>query len=974
MVDIYVDLLQFYLAALKLLESGSFFLGLQKSQFKKELADIISSLKEHTAKLTGLIAAETYNDIGHIISAQEDDFIRTILIGDLQNNASDLEKALEQRTDEGCLWSTATEGFMSWRTRPGFCVLFGDTGSGKSVTASFVAKTLSGPPIVCAFYCKDDNETNKVRNIYRSILYQVIQRIQMLKRTFLIWHADQKKMDGTSRDPTLDDFKLRNFLAEVLRHSQKQIFLILDGLDECDYDDRKHLFEFLKTFSGRSAASPQIHIFLSCRPDKEIETYVKSNLFDREILRMCTSLERDQLIAKYHIERNAMDFLRTILDFVVTQLAEMAKGSAIWLKLTIEYLRKDGFARKVTSKVEKKPDLKTLEEFIKRKIVDLPPPQQLSALYKKIFDDAAQKEPHLERKIEWTLEFLAASARPVTLDELTAGVTMMLHAERVGSDFTAYEDYLEDTDALLALISPFVHQHDSKRACTVVVRFVHQSLKDLVMDRPMSSWDETSRPGSTDRRSQLNYQMLRVCVNFLLLDRFVIVDLLPAKTKVDLEFLEGFNLDDEAECADGKSANASLSTVAQAQDVDPLYEYAASFWIEHFRTCSVEPFIEYQDLARLLAPESLTLRNWTEVLKKGRARNWNLNTERFDPLVVAACFGSHKFLGKLADSHLERLNLLEDSPTLAFRRAICAGDTGAAAILVLSSGTGPQLRQAQLVAESIDEWRKAGGLQCLVNTEWERLLKVHMDQMFVDEIAYENLLDWANHLLCAASEQGCLFAIQALFHHACTHPELEDATINRSSGNIRQSIGSAAWYGQTEVIKYLLTQNNVDISPQLHHHITEGSSNLGYNMLHCAAHSGDAEIMELLVKRLPELVNEQAKGGDTPLLVLIFSHPRAIKAARVLIELGRADFELTKDGPYYSPIRTAIRGGSVDMCRLLIEAGADVDIALKVRPETNTLDLEDEIEDMDLRHTLLKEFALRSKLPESQKYLSKLES
>jgi ankyrin repeat protein len=976
LVHIYVDLLQFYLAALKLLKSGSFFVGLQKSQFKQDLSNIVSSFKEHTNKLHSLIYAETYIGVEQIISRQDDDFIRGILDNGFQSKTRGLEKALEQRSDQGCLWLTATDEFRTWRTSPGFCILFGDTGSGKSVMASFVVKTLTGSaPLVCAFYCKDDNETNKVLNIYRSVLYQVLQRMEALKNKFLSWYKEHWKMHDPPRDPTLDDTKLREFLAQILRDSRQQVFLVFDGVDECDYDERKHLFEFLKTFSGGTASSP-IHIFLSCRPDQAIEDYVTANLYHREILRMRRSRARDQSIAKYHIEQNLAEFPQALLDFLVEKLAIMANGSAIWLKMIIEYLRKDGFSQKVKAKARRKMDSEeTLERFIERKIQELPPPQELSSLYKTIFDAAAQGEPLLARKIESTLDFLAGCARPVTLEELAAGVTMMLHSERIGSDFAVFEDELEDIDSLLERVSPFVHVSDSDRSGSSIVRLFHQSLKDLVIDRPVSLWNVASSPGPTNRRSKINDKMLEICINFLLLDKFATVDLIPPEQIAELdamEFFGGFDLGSDQESPSKASFDGSETADPQNQYFGMLYDYAAVFWTDHFRMCSTNTSMMIRDLARLAYPQSVTLRNWAEVRNRSWGPHWNFNINKCDPLYVATLFGSHDFLRDLAESNLDHLELLENSFATAFRRVIDVEDTVAATILIVSSSTGPQLRQGELICESLAARGQKHRSQGENDADWDDVHNIHITHMFLDDNSYRDLLDWANNILCTAAGAGCLPAIQTLFHHASEKPDLADAIVNCISKNERQSIGEAAWNGRTEVVRYLLNQNEVDIGPHLSHRISEGQYLIGYNVLHCAARRGDAEIMEMLVRKVPKLVDQEDKDGNTPLETLIFSQPRAIKAAEVLLKIGRADPDIAPQGSWDSPIRMAVRASSPSMCRLLAEVGADVDVALQVDPRTETLSLKDSVQDVNLYREILKDLAAWSKLSDGKEYLSKI--
>jgi hypothetical protein len=119
-------------------------------------------------------------------------------------------------------------------------------GSGKSATTSFVVDYLrscvvsSEPskPFVCSYYCKNDNETNRTGNIYRSILWQ-------LRPIFMHWY-DEKRAKDSSIDPTLDENALRDLLAEVLQMFSLRIYLILDGVDECDYNTSDHIFRSFK--------------------------------------------------------------------------------------------------------------------------------------------------------------------------------------------------------------------------------------------------------------------------------------------------------------------------------------------------------------------------------------------------------------------------------------------------------------------------------------------------------------------------------------------------------------------------------------------------------------------------------------------------------------------------------------------------------------------------------------------------------
>ncbi|KAI4688495.1 hypothetical protein J4E81_008092 [Alternaria sp. BMP 2799] len=58
LVNIYTDLLDFYFEAMLILQSDSFFLGVQKSRFRQRLPEIASSFKGHTEQLDKFLIQE----------------------------------------------------------------------------------------------------------------------------------------------------------------------------------------------------------------------------------------------------------------------------------------------------------------------------------------------------------------------------------------------------------------------------------------------------------------------------------------------------------------------------------------------------------------------------------------------------------------------------------------------------------------------------------------------------------------------------------------------------------------------------------------------------------------------------------------------------------------------------------------------------------------------------------------------------
>ena len=437
-----------------------------------------------------------------------------------QNKEVEYYNSFQQRADEACTWIVSMVDFREWledsndgRSNPSskFCVLFGNMGSGKSVTTGFVVDflvshpALSGSlkPFVCVYYCKNDNETNKARNIYRSILSQILTRMVQLKSRFTKWYKEAQTKNSLI-DPTLDDNALRDFLVSVLRGFSRRLYLVLDGVDECDYDNRDHILQFFEKFSGHGAP---VNVFLSCRYDESIKHRLPSG---RRILQMNASPDRDHIIAAFHVNRILSRQPEEIKEFIIKELAKKAEGSAIWLKMVLECLRR--------------PHRGGNE--IKRDIQCMPPPKSLSKLYQNLFEAAIGGNSDAA-KVEYALETLAVSGRLLTLDELACAVTLRIEEKNISS-LSDLEGCMVDPTGLLELISPFVSIVDT--AGDAIVRVVHQSLKDLIVREAPADWGSHGNVTSSNmeqRQSRLHSSLLKCCIKYLLLSDLEDKDLFP---------------------------------------------------------------------------------------------------------------------------------------------------------------------------------------------------------------------------------------------------------------------------------------------------------------------------------------------------------------------------------------------------------------------------------------------------------------
>jgi ankyrin repeat protein len=437
---------------------------------------------------------------------------------------------------------------------------------------------------------------------------------------------------------------------------------------------------------------------------------------------------------------------------------------------------------------------------------------------------------------------------------------------------------------------------------------------------------------------------------------------------------------DENQANEPRSPNTFTSEQAQTRDFDPelagfgkFFTYAACYWTEHFKQCSPDALPNVCDISKLARRGSLTLRNWMETYKRPSLTSSpqrNLNVEEFDELVVAAHFGSHAFLAKFLERRFEDNCIRDESSAKAVKWAMQSGDLTAVKIMLQNKSLGKRLRSGLFLCEIMTIWKYTTSTEKAIVDKWKELLEILVCEFLNDGASS---YDWANTILCSAARQGCLPVIEILFEKASGEPELAKALLAETQNDtVYQSVGEAAFWGQANVIQYLLTQDYVDISPHLHHRTISKNPSIGpsgRNVLHCAANSRNPDIFRILVKKFPSGVNEQTESGDTPLHILVFARPTSVEAVRVLVEIGRADVNLSPGGEWYSPLRTAIRAKNVEVCQLLASCGAHVDDAIEVDALSGRLILKDSLEDAETSECILKELALASQSEACKRYL-----
>ncbi|KAK0736323.1 hypothetical protein B0T21DRAFT_451111 [Apiosordaria backusii] len=394
------DMLLFYLKTVLLFQRSGFILQVALDTLKPAVAEIVSSFNTHADLLSKLLETESFASIQEIKDEQVETLIRDTLDRNSEYDSS-YHNDLKRRADTACSWITSNDSFSYWLLNSrdsNLLALFGDMGCGKTMTTAFVADTLvRGSRPLCAYYCKDEHESAKLGNIYRSILLQFLRRKPALKLRFWDWYKETSTLGpGT---PTQSDDKLRELLYEIISSSKEPVFLVLDALDECKVYPRKQLFSLFGDLFRNNA---HLKVFVSSRYDDEIEADLPPGVTRVELR---PSRERDRAIAAYLVAE--INLPAAFHPKLVEQLAEESHGSAIWLRIAVGYM--------ASSRIQNE---KGLEMALGR----LPSSKGLVELYGRLFDKICEGIADNKTLLQSALEILAVSRRPLALEELACAV------------------------------------------------------------------------------------------------------------------------------------------------------------------------------------------------------------------------------------------------------------------------------------------------------------------------------------------------------------------------------------------------------------------------------------------------------------------------------------------------------------------------------------------------------------------------
>ncbi|KAL8921899.1 MAG: hypothetical protein Q9208_005503 [Pyrenodesmia sp. 3 TL-2023] len=923
LVPVYKDLLNFYIAAHKILTSKAFVLALVCDQLRQHLPTIVSGFLEHAAFLKSRIANATFELLTDIKKLLHDNKIQKLLGVNKDKQRSEFHCELRGlRASDACKWIVADSKFLDWYHAPTSeqLVVFGNMGCGKTIITAHVIEELihlnkSRLPraLVCYHYCRD-NETGNVLYIYSSLILQLLDQQEGLKVEFDKWYENTRKSELLNTAQSSVD--LGNFFSTCVENLNRKLFVVIDGLDECDSESQKELVTMLDSVSRKT---PRLKVFFASRPQEGIERLLQGSTD----IRWVPSRERDSIIVGHTVKKCLREFPAAIQSLVTERLSELAQGSAIWVKLTVELIQK--------RKIQAIGPMKTF-------LADIPSPAALSQLYAKLFVHQVGDDLDNEQLASNALEILAVARRPLSILELGWAIALNDPYAEVRT-VKALQDYVDEKRAL-SLLQPFLSQVDFQDVKKSQVKLLHQSLKELILREAPSNWARSQNIADErrvqKRQPELEAAVLHVCVKYLLLDELDQNDLLSEEGEraQSLRDMPGFGLFDDSDDDDDqqKQEAKQLYYDPSERGFGEFFAYASCFWVDHFKVGAPDCLPDTSDIVTLCRAKSKRLQNWIGQYCRPDCtvmRKFDFDSDYLDPLVIISLYGSEIALEKLLKDHdLCCKEFLGDSVEETIGQLVRLSDISRLRILFRDPQVGPRVRTYGFFCRIMAEWARSGGDRD--SREWASLFELVVD--IFDELIRE---ERGNDFLCEAASYGCLPIVERLFEEAAHNPAmrnelLRDRQRDHSEPDRHQSVGDAVRWDRFEVLQYLLQQDGIEV------HLRHQDSR-GHNVLHKAARRCNPQVVSLLVSHFPEGVNQANKFRETPLWELVGATalgPRRLESAKILLTQGGADVRAgytAEPSDWDEPLRKAMRLGDVAMCRVLVEVGgADPRRVLKI--------------------------------------------
>ena len=336
---VYWDVLRFCSEAKKVFRKPKISLSkLTWRNFDRQFGEIIKSFRNHEKLLDKEVSTSHMIEAAHsrdMVKADQEAVAQQMQLNveievfsalSTIDNGAQHERLRSLKFPNTGSWILQHPEYFQWQssaTASGLCA-YGIPGSGKSVLTSSIVDDLSARYMksVLYHYCDYANRaTLEPAEVYRTLVQQCFLH-GLLSNT----NKDRLVRESTLRQSRVSESTLNSILCHTL-NDHSRIFVVLDGLDECEKNDQKILLEKIKQFV--TLGNGNLKVFITCREEaqvlgslsdfKKILVSTKSNAEDITNY-ISTAVSRSRASGELHISDQQLE------QEIITSLASKARG------------------------------------------------------------------------------------------------------------------------------------------------------------------------------------------------------------------------------------------------------------------------------------------------------------------------------------------------------------------------------------------------------------------------------------------------------------------------------------------------------------------------------------------------------------------------------------------------------------------------------------------------------------------------
>ncbi|KAH8698697.1 ankyrin repeat-containing domain protein [Talaromyces proteolyticus] len=805
-----------------------------------------------------------------------------------------------KRVTGTCEWFLEHPKYTHWVENKNSDLLWvsADAGCGKSVLASFLIDHLSSgikkeDTTLCYFFFKDDNSEQRTSAAaFSALLHQIIADDLGLLTHVLPQY--QLKAQQFSRE----FMSLWSVLNVITSDSTRgrSVVCILDGLDECEEQDRIQLIKELSkpytTWPNEPTESKySLKFLITSRPGMKLEDI----LFDLPNIRLraedeTLAISRDvELVVRETILQigRRRSIPQAQQEELMKQILAKSDRTFLWVNLVLQRIETSGrFTRQAL-----------------KELVETSPPD-LDGVYEKILRESTNDQ--YTRKL---LKIVVGAFRPLSLTEVNTA--LCIDPRNTTESDMDLEPRIEAT--IQVLCGVFLRIND------FTLYLAHQTAREFLLRPSRASSPEQQIPGiwkHSFEPDEVHYHLAKVCNYYLHFDEF-------EKTP----FIGDHNIGDafKKKAADDYANKFSF-----------LY-YATRYWADHFRKTSIS-----EDAANL---EAFL---WLYDINSNRFKTWytmfwvqvyeySFGTVQTMPIVVASYFGHTAVVRNMIKKGSSRMSFLKGLFAKPDEMLINQTDNEQMSALTEASRHGHLdvvkllLKQPGIDVNHRDKMRKTPFLRACEVGNLD-IVKLFLARRDVDINACD---DRCQSCLSWACGSGNVDIVRLLL----SRPGID---INRKNVHEGNAMNFAVGSGSLEIVEILLnlkdppleinynhpTESPITLAAKLGHtrifdrlaRNAEASIG-GFNIqaaMYAAISEGREAIFKALLKRDPKLLHSKDSDGFTPFATACKEGRPNI--ARLL--LAEPNVEINSIDSYNAmPIHWAInsRGGTPEIISMLLE-------------------------------------------------------